>query len=68
MRIKFKQFVFSSNRITRDGAAYLFEYLKKDTPLKTLDLGHNRLEDEGAKLISEAIMLANTNLERFIYV
>lgn len=40
------------------------EFLKKDTGLKSLDLGYNRLEDDGAKLIAESLMLTNTNLER----
>lgn len=40
------------------------EFLKKDTSLRSLDLGYNRLEDDGAKLISESLMLTNTNLER----
>lgn len=53
-----------SNRITRDGAAYLAQFLQRDTPLKTLDLGNNRIEDDGAKAIAEALMYANTNLER----
>jgi Ran GTPase-activating protein (RanGAP) involved in mRNA processing and transport len=42
----------------------LSEYLKKDTPLKVLDLGYNRVEDEGACMLSEALMYSNTNLEK----
>ena len=40
------------------------EYLKRDTALQILDLGYNRLEDDGAKYIAEALMLTNTNLKR----
>ena len=29
-----------------------------------MDLGNNRLEDDGAILIAEALMMTNTNLER----
>jgi Ran GTPase-activating protein (RanGAP) involved in mRNA processing and transport len=38
--------------------------LKKDTPLKILDLSYNRLEDDGANLISEALMFTNMTLEK----
>jgi len=53
----------NSNRITRDGARFLGEFLRKDTPLRHLDLAYNRLEDDGAKHIAEALMLSNTNLK-----
>ena len=40
------------------------EFLRKDTNLKSLDLGYNRLEDDGAIMIAESLMMTNTNLER----
>ena len=61
--------IFSkSNRITRDGAKHLSEYLKKDTPLKSLDLSYNRIEDDGAKYIAEALMFANSTLQKYILI
>lgn len=42
---------------------YLAEFLKRSTPLKALDLGYNRLEDDGAKCLAEALMISNKNLE-----
>jgi hypothetical protein len=66
--IKSNLLIYSkSNRITRDGAKHLSEYLKKDTPLKSLDLSYNRIEDDGAKYIAEALMFANSTLQKYIY-
>ena len=53
----------SSNRITRDGAKELAKVLKKNTAIKTLDLSFNRLEDDGAIYLAEAIATYNTTLE-----
>jgi Ran GTPase-activating protein (RanGAP) involved in mRNA processing and transport len=57
-------FSLYSNRITRDGAKYLSDFLKRDTPLKVLDLSYNRLEDDGAKIIAEALHFTNNTLEK----
>jgi hypothetical protein len=57
-----QNFIFSSNRITRDGAKYLSDFLKTNTTLKILDLGYNRLEDDGAIAIADALVFANTSL------
>ena len=51
-----------SNRITRDGMKQLAKLLKKDTALEVLDLSYNRLEDDGAVYLAEAIATFNTNL------
>ena len=57
-------FVFSySNRITRDGVKELAKVLKLNTALKVLDLGYNRLEDDGAIHLAEAVGTYNTILE-----
>ncbi|RUS76713.1 hypothetical protein EGW08_015516 [Elysia chlorotica] len=51
------------NRITRDGTKELAKVLKLNTGLKVLDLGYNRLEDDGAIYLAEAIGTYNTTLE-----
>ncbi|XP_005099273.1 leucine-rich repeat-containing protein 34 isoform X2 [Aplysia californica] len=51
------------NRITRDGMKELAKVLKLNTGLKCLDLGYNRLEDDGAISLAEAIGTYNTTLE-----
>ena len=40
------------------------EYLKKDTPLKFLDLSNNRIENEGCQHIADALIFSNRNLEK----
>ncbi len=40
------------------------EYLKKDKPLKTLDLSYNRIENEGAFYLADSLRFSNTNLEK----
>jgi hypothetical protein len=52
-----------SNRITRDGAKQLAELLKCDTPLTVLDIGFNRIGDDGATAIAEALALRNKTLK-----
>jgi len=56
--------VVVSNRITRDGAKELAKLLKYNTPLKVLDLGFNRLGDDGARHLAEALATYNTNLTK----
>ena len=51
-----------SNNITRDGAKQLAILLKANTPLEVLNLAHNRIEDDGAVALAEAIASYNTNL------
>ena len=51
-----------SNRMTRDGAKELSKLLKRDTGLKVLDLGFNRLGDDGALHLAEALATYNTTL------
>ena len=52
-----------SNRITRDGVKELAKVLKRNTAIKQLDLSYNRLEDDGAMHVAEAVATYNTNLE-----
>lgn len=51
-----------SNNITRDGAKQLAILLKSNTPLEVLNLAHNRIEDDGAVALAEALAAYNTNL------
>ena len=51
-----------SNNITRDGAKELAILLKRNTPLEVLNLAHNRIEDDGAVALAEALASFNTNL------
>lgn len=40
--------------------------LKQDTPLKVLDLSYNRLGDDGAKYLAEALVGYNTHLTTYV--
>lgn len=51
-----------SNRITQDGTKELAKVLKKNTALQVLDLGFNRLEDDGAKHLADALATYNSTL------
>ncbi|CAG5120954.1 unnamed protein product [Candidula unifasciata] len=51
------------NHITQDGVKELSKVLKLNTGLKILDLGYNRMEDDGALFLAEAIGSFNTTLE-----
>ena len=51
-----------SNNITRDGAKQLALLLKANTPLEVLNLAYNRIEDDGAVALAEAVAAYNTNL------
>lgn len=44
-----------SNRVTRDGMRHLAEVLKQNPTLEILDLTANRMEDDGAVYLGEAI-------------
>ena len=52
-----------SNRISRDGAAQLAKLLERDPPLTHLDLGYNRIENEGVMAIATALSNFNTTLK-----
>ena len=54
-----------SNRITRDGAKKIADLLRRDTALQILELGINRIGDDGAIHIAEALALCNTNLKTY---
>ena len=47
--------VVCSNRVTRDGVRHLAKVLKQNLTLEIVDLSSNRIEDEGALYLSEAI-------------
>lgn len=51
-----------SNNITRDGAKHLAILLKSNTPLEVLNLAYNRIEDDGAIALADALAAYNTNL------
>ena len=53
----------SNNNIDSLGAVKIAEYLEGDPPIEHLFLGHNRLNDDDAVLISQALK-RNTNLRR----
>jgi hypothetical protein len=52
-----------NNNIDSLGAAMIAEYLEGDPPIRYIDLSHNRLNDDDAILISQALK-RNTNLIR----
>lgn len=55
-----------SNNITRDGAKQLAILLKRNTPLELLNLAYNRIEDDGAVALAEALASYNTNLTSLV--
>ena len=55
-----------SNNITRDGAKQLALLLKANTPLEVLNLAYNRIEDDGAVALAEAVAAYNTNLTTWV--
>ena len=55
-----------SNNITRDGAKQLALLLKANTPLEILNLAYNRIEDDGAVALAEAVAAYNTNLTTWV--
>lgn len=54
-------FVFYSNRIIRDGVLEIFKVLKENIVIEVLDLGYNRLEDDGVCYIVEVFKIYNIN-------
>lgn len=51
-----------SNSITYDGVKSLGELLKRNKTLRILDLSANRIEDNGAIYLSEALATRNMTL------
>ena len=49
-----------SNSLSRDGAGHLSSLLRTNSPLTTLNLSHNRIEDDGLVHISEALTINYT--------
>ena len=56
-----------SNKITRDGVKFLGELLKRNQTLEILDLNANRIEDDGAIYLSEALALYNRTLQALVF-
>lgn len=56
-----------SNKITRDGVKFLAELLKQNQTLQILDLNANRIEDDGAIYLSEALALNNRTLQALVF-
>ena len=52
-----------SNSLSRDGAHHLAVLLKTNPPLSSLNLAHNRIEDDGLIHISDAL-ITNCTLTR----
>ena len=48
-----------------DGAKQIAELLKLNTPLEILDLSFNRIGDEGANAIAEALATRNRSLKAY---
>lgn len=48
-------FSFHSNKITHDGMVFLADVLKSNTTLEVIDLSFNRIENAGAKNLSETL-------------
>jgi len=59
--------VFFSNKITRDDVKFLGELLKQNRTLEILDLNSNRIEDDGAIYLSEALALYNRTLKALVF-
>ena len=55
-----------SNRITQDGAKELAKLIKRDTTLRVLDLGFNRIQDDGAIHLAESLSAFNTHLTTYV--
>lgn len=58
--------MFYSNKLSRDGAKLLADFLLTDPPLSVLNISCNRIENEGLVAISEALEDVNSNLTRYI--
>lgn len=56
-----------SNKITRDGIKFLGKLLKHNATLEILDLNFNRIEDDGAFYLSEALTTHNRTLQALVY-
>ena len=56
----------SCNSLSRDGVKCIAQFLKTDPPLKILNLGFNRAEDQGVVFLSEALAKKNFTLATLI--
>jgi hypothetical protein len=62
LRTDIEFIILDNNNIDSLGAATIAEYLEGDPPIHRIDLDHNRLNDDDAILISQALW-RNTNLK-----
>lgn len=60
-------FFLPSNRITHDGMMCLADVLKSNTTLEVLDLSFNRIENAGAKYLSETLASHNRSLRALVW-
>lgn len=60
-------FFFHSNKITRDGITSLADVLKSNTTLEIIDLSFNRIENVGAKKLSETLASHNRSLKALVW-
>lgn len=56
-----------SNKVTREDVKFLGELLKQNQTLEILDLNSNRIEDDGAIYLSEALALYNRTLKALVF-
>lgn len=61
-------FSFPSNKITRDGMVCLGDVLKSNTTLEVIDLSFNRIENAGAKYLSETLASHNRSLKALVWL
>ena len=54
---------YHSNKLSRDGASHLAEFLATNPPLKILNINCNRIESEGLIAISTVLMTVNNRLK-----
>lgn len=59
-------FFFPSNKITHDGMVYLADVLKHNSTLEVIDLSFNRIENAGAKYLSETLTSHNRSLKALV--
>lgn len=56
-----------SNKISRDGMKFLGRLLKQNSTLEIVDLNFNRIEDDGAFYLSDALATHNRTLQALVY-
>ena len=62
LRNECRKLVLKSNNITAEGAREIAEALKKNTRLEKLDLGYNKIGDNGTQYLADALSNNNRTL------